>query len=210
MKIKDILESLEEIENNEDKLKYLKEILKRIDDKILIKEINELIEELENDLEEKLQDVVITPQRKRIIEIDDAEHDIEIKESQVTRQRIARPDINLSDLDNEKEVRYESINLNYKPINITPIYQSAQPFSSYENIALQNQLNTKLVEEILVKEKDFNIGQVINDVQREEIRDTIDKFIPNASAEEKIRAEQQVVYDMKFKNKDLKYITKLR
>ena len=210
MKIKDILESLEEIENNEDKLKYLKEILKRIDDKILIKEINELIEELENDLEEKLQDVVITPQRKRIIEIDDAEHDIEIKESQVTRQRIARPDINLSNLDNEKEVRYESINSNYKPINTIPIYQSAQPFSSYENIALQNQLNTKMVEEILVKERDFNIGQVINDVQREEIRDTIDKFIPNASAEEKIRAEHQVVYDMKFKNKDLKYVIKLR
>jgi len=89
-------------------------------------------------------------------------------------------------------------------------YQNNQSFSNYENISLQNQVNTKLVEEMLVKERDFNIGQVINDVQIEEIKDTIDKFIPNASAEEKITARDQVMYDMKFKNKDLKYITKLR
>ena len=210
MKIKDILESLEEIENNEDKLKYLKEILKRIDDKEIIKEIKDIIDELEEGLENKLDKVEISHNIRREMQFDEAESDIELQERQIRQRPLIRNDLNLSNLDNEKEVRYESINSNYKPINTIPIYQSAQPFSSYENIALQNQLNTKMVEEILVKERDFNIGQVINDVQREEIRDTIDKFIPNASAEEKIRAEHQVVYDMKFKNKDLKYVIKLR
>ena len=210
MKIKDILESLEEIENKEDKLKYLKEILKRIDDKEIIKEIKDIIDELEEGLENKLDKVEISHNIRREMQFDEAESDIELQERQIRQRPLIRNDLNLSNLDNEKEVRYESINSNYKPVNITPVYQSAQPFSSYENSALQNQLNTKMVEEILVKERDFNIGQVINDVQKEEIRDTIDKFIPNASAEEKIRAEQQVVYDMKFKNKDLKYVIKLR
>ena len=210
MKIKDILENLEEIEDNKDKLKYLKEIIKKINDEELIKEIKDIINGLEESLENKLDKVEISHNIRREMQFDEAESDIELQERQIRQRPLIRPDLNLSNLDNEKEVRYENVNSNYKPVNAIPVYQSAQPFSSYENIALQNQLNTKLVEEILIKEKDFNVGQMINDVQREEIRDTIDKFIPSASVEEKIRAEQQIVYDMKFKNKDLKYAIKLK
>ena len=212
MKIKDILNNLEEIESNEDKLNYLKELLKEMKDKDLIEEIKEIINELQEDLETKLEeDVKITPVQKRQIKFDEAEHDIEIEQEEITpRQRqVTRPIINLPRTDNETEVRYDASS-NYQSRNVTPIYQTTQSFSNYENISLQNQMNTKMVEEILIKERDFNVGQVINDVQREEIRETIDRFIPSASFEKKIKAEQQVMYDMKFKNKDLKYITKLR
>src|SRR3989344_8425194 len=110
MKIKDILESLEEIENNEDKLKYLKEILKRIDDKEIIKEIKDIIDELEEGLENKLDKVEISHNIRREMQFDEAESDIELQERQIRQRPLIRNDLNLSNLDNEKEVRYESIN----------------------------------------------------------------------------------------------------
>jgi hypothetical protein len=212
MKIKDILKELEKLKDNEEKVQYLKEVLEEINDKELIKEINILIDTLKEDLEEKLsREIVIPVTRKRDLELNEIEQDIEVQERQVARPRqVIRQDIVFPREEDEKETRYETVSPNYKPVSASPTYQVNRPFSSYDNISLQNQVDTKLVEEILVKERDFNIGQVINDFQREEIRDTIDKFIPNASMEEKIKAEQQVIYDMKFKNKDLKYITKLR
>jgi len=212
MKLKDILNKLEEFESNEEKLEYLKKLLNKLKDDILIEDVKDLIEELEENLETKLEDIAITPRRMREIESEDVEIDLEAQERQVARQTIRRPDLNLRNvnLEEENEVRYEATNPNYKPITSTPIYQSVQPFSNYNNLALQNQLNIRMVEEILIKEREFNVGQVISDVQREEIRDTIERFIPNASVEEKIRAEQQVMYEMKFKNKDLKYITRLK
>ena len=211
MDVKEILKNLEKLKSNEDKIKYLNEILKKIKDKDLIEEIKELIQELKDSLESKIEDVVIPVSRRREIELDEVESDIETQERQVVRQRsIPRQQIILPRENDDKETRYDIANSNYKPVNTTPVYQTNQPFSTYENISLQNQMNTKMVEEILVKERDFNIGQVIGDAQREEIRDTIERFVPNASAEEKIRAEEQVMYDMKFKNKDLKYIAKLK
>ena len=54
MKLKDILKVLEKIENNEEKINYLKELIEKIDDKDLVNEIKELINELEENLEEKL------------------------------------------------------------------------------------------------------------------------------------------------------------
>ncbi len=211
MELKDILKALEKLKNNKDKIDYINKIIKEIKDKELIEELKELIKELEEDLEEKLDNVDIPLARRREIELDEVESDIEVQERQVARQRPAiRPDIILPRENDERETRYEAVNANYKPASNAPTYQTSQTFSNYENMSLQSQVNTKLVEEILVKERDFDVGQVINDFQREEIRDTIDRFLPNASTEEKIRAEQQVIYDMKFKNKDLQYIAKIK
>lgn len=210
MELKDILKAIEKLKDNKDKIDYINKIIKEIKDKELIEELQELIKELEEDLEERLDNADIPLARRREIELDEVESDIEIQERQIIRQRpTIRPDIILPRED-ERETRYEAVNAIYKPVSQTPVYQFNQPFSSYENISLQSQVNTKLVEEILVKERDFDVGQIISDIQKEEIRDTIERFLPNASAEEKIRAEQQVIYDMKFKNKDLQYIAKIK
>ena len=90
------------------------------------------------------------------------------------------------------------------------MYQTSPLFSNYDNISLQGQIDTNFVEQALVREMGFDVGQVINDVQKEEIRSTIDKLLPNISTEERITAEDKVMYEMKFKNKDLQYIAKLK
>ena len=210
MKIKDILLALEELENNEEKLNYLKELLKKEKDEELIEEIQELINELEENLEAKLQYTIITPQQKRIIELEEVETDIETQERQITRQRpIIRPDLNINDRKKETEVRYDLPNTNYKEKNV-PVYQNLQSFSTYESIAMQNKIDTAMVEKILVQEDIVSLGQAVNDVQKEQIRGTIERFMPHASVEEKIAAEQQIVYHIGSKDKGLKYMPKLK
>ncbi len=206
MKFKDILKELEDIEDNKEKISYLNKLLKEIQDKDLIKQVKELIKEFEEDLEGKLEEeIVITPSRKREIELDDAEHDIEIQEEQI-RPRVQRQTINLNAEEN-REVRYEN-NVTYQTRIQAPVYQGNQISTAYELMSQQLNMKIGLIEEVLIKERDFNIGQVINESQREEIKETIDKIIPHASPEEKIMAEKKVIYNLQ--SKEHKYMTKLK
>ena len=211
MKLKDILKILEKIENNENKINYLKELIKKTDDKDLINEIKELINELEEDLETKLeQNVAVTPARKREIELDEVEHDIETREQQVTRQRpIARPDLNLQNRESEGEVRYETNVSNYQSRQ-APVYQVNPSFSTYESVAQHDLTNARIVEKILVEEDILTPGSSISETQKEQLRDTIDRFMPNASTEERLTTEKQIIYDMKLKGEELRYIKKLK
>ena len=211
MEIKDILKALEKLKDNKDKINYINKIIKEIKDKELIEELKELVKELEEDLEEKIDNVDIPLARRREIELDEVESDIEVQERQAARQRpVIRPNIILPREEDEKETRYEAVNSNYKQVSNAPVYQTSPLFSNYDNISLQSQIDTNFVEQTLVREMDFDVGQVINDVQKEEIRSTIDKLLPNISTEERITAEDKVMYEMKFKNKDLQYIVKLK
>ncbi|MEK6932418.1 MAG: hypothetical protein AABW56_01330 [Nanoarchaeota archaeon] len=209
MDVKEILKNLEKLKGNEVKIKYLNEILKKIEDKDLIEEIKELIQELEDNLESKIEDVIIPASRRRKMELDEVESDIETQGRQVVRQRqLPRQQIILPRDEEDKETRY-NIAPRYET-KTQQTYQTAQLFTTYENMSQQSQTNARLIEEVLIKERDFDIGNAISENQREEIRDTIDKFMPNASVEERIKTEQQVFYDMKLKDKNLKYIAKLR
>ncbi len=208
MNIKNILKELEKIKNDNDKKDYLNKLIIALKDKKLIEDIKSLAKKLDEDLEEKIEEIIVPISRRKEIERKDFEIDIEQNERQITKEK---PIIRQEQIaDENREVKYNTTSSNYNTISKLSSYQNSARLSDYQNVSLQNQVNTKLVEEILVKEMDFNIGQVINDVQREEIRDTIERFIPNASVEEKINAEKQVLYDMRFKNKDIKYIPKLR
>jgi len=211
MEIKEILKALEKLKENKDKVKYLKEIINKIKDKNLVNEIKELIEELEDNLETKLDNTQIPTARQREIELDEVESDIEVQERKLAPQKIIRPDINLRNIEEEREVRYENNNISYQSTkSTTPVYQTNASFATYESMAQQNAANIRMVEQELIKEDIISFGQPISDVQKERIRDTIERFIPNASPEERIQAENQILYDIKSKDKDLKYISKLK
>ncbi len=188
MDVKEILKNLEKLKGNEVKIKYLNEILKKIEDKDLIEEIKELIQELEDNLESKIEDVIIPASRRRKMELDEVESDIETQGRQVVRQRqLPRQQIILPRDEEDKETRY-NIAPRYET-KTQQTYQTAQLFTTYENMSQQSQTNARLIEEVLIKERDFDIGNAISENQREEIRDTIDKFMPNASVEERIKTE---------------------
>ena len=210
MKLKDILKKLEEFESNDERLDYLKELLKDIEDEELITQIEELINELEENLETKLEDIKITLGRRRELEIEDVKTDLETQERQITRQRINRPDINLSNinLDQENEVRYDTTQT-YQSRS-RPVYQAPQSFFDYQSLTQKDQINTRMVEEILIKEDILSVGEAISESKRDQLRETVERFMPNASTEERINAEKQIMYDMKLKGKELRYIPKLK
>ena len=210
MKLKDILKKLEEFESNDERLDYLKELLKDIEDEELITQIEELINELEENLETKLEDIKITLGRRRELEIEDVKTDLETQERQITRQRINRPDINLSNinLDQENEVRYDTTQTYQSQSR--PVYQAPQSFFDYQSLTQKDQINTRMVEEILIKEDILSVGEAISESKRDQLRETVERFMPNASTEERINAEKQIMYDMKLKGKELRYIPKLK
>ncbi len=204
MKIKDILKELEKLKNNEEKVQYLKEVLEEVNDKNLIEQINKLIKDLKENLEEKLdKEVPLT--RKREVELNEIEQDIEDKERQIRPQQIVRRNIDLDDIKKD-EVNYTG-NFVYKQ-STAPVYQTNQ--LTYESISQQLNTNIRLIEDVLVKESLITPGSTLDEVQKERIQDTIEKFMPHASPEEKLMAEQRIVYDIKTKDKDFKYATKLK
>ena len=210
MKLKDILKELENIRDNEKRVIYLKELLEEIDDKELIKDINKLIEELEEDLESKLDNVAFPVSRKREIELDDVEHDIETQETRVTRQVPVQPRISLQNIEEDKDIRYDFGAQTYqtsKPI----VYQSNQDsFTTYESLALHEDIDITMIEKALFQEGRIEAGSGLSEFHKDQVQETVERFMPYASVEDRIKARDKVFDDLKSKEEKLKYIAKLR
>lgn len=207
MDIKDIKKKLAKLESKEAKLHYLKELLKKAEDKDQEKFIKTLIKEIES-LESKLDEMPdIAPIRKQIA-LDDVEHDIETREMQVTPTRpLRRPDLAIMPREEENlDVNYASSNYS---INLVPQYIIPSSIT-YESL-LDKAPEIGRIEESLVKENILNLESPLNELSREQLRIRVHELMPFATPEEVIRYEDKILNDLRDKKAaNLRYIPKLR
>ena len=200
--IKKILEKLEELETNEEKVEFLKELLKEIDDEDLINEVKELIKGLEENLESKLN--VDVPLRKisREIDIDDNELDVEQIQRNLPQRQAARPDLAIRQNEEDSgEFRYSS-NSNYSNLAL----YSPQAFD-YQT--LQSSFNTDIMKQNIVRESILNPESSLTEIEKENLGKKLRESMPGAS-EEKILMYQAKITDELKKDEKSRYIARLK
>jgi len=200
--IKKILEKLEELETNEEKVEFLKELLKELDDEDLINEVKELIKGLEENLESKLN--VDVPLRKisREIDIDDNELDVEQIQRNLPQRQAARPDLAIRQNEEDSgEFRYSS-NSNYSNLAL----YSPQAFD-YQT--LQSSFNTDIMKQNIVRESILNPESSLTEIEKENLGKKLRESMPGAS-EEKILMYQAKITDELKKDEKSRYIARLK
>ena len=203
--IKEIIEKLEELETNEDRLEYLNSILDETEDEELKDNIKDVIKKLEESLENKLEQTDIPVMRKAMREIDfnEIEDDIETVQRNISQRSPGRPDLAIRQNQDE-----DSLNFNYSSNNN---YSNASLYNSgsFNYQTLQNSFDNDVMKQNLVRENILNPERVITEVEKENLSKKLRETMPGAS-EERILMYQAKISDELRKDEKSKYIARLK
>jgi hypothetical protein len=201
LKIKDIVENLEKIEDNKDKINYLESLLEDLEDEELIEKIESLIKVLKESLENKLN-VEIPVFRKAIREIDfeDLESDVEQMQRNFSKP-FQRPDLIVKNNETEETNFKYGSNANYSNIKL---YNSI----SFDYQSLQNSFDMNVVRENLIRENILNPEGQVTEVERENLNRRLSEMMPNLPEEKLFVYQSKILEDLK--KDERKYIARLR
>ena len=200
--IKDILEKLEELETNEDKLNYLYEILDEIEDEDLINNVKTLIQELDESLETKLENIEVPIRRiNREMDFDDIELDVEEVQRNIARPQ-ARPDLVIRQNEEEESSFNYTSNTNYA---------SAQLYSqgSFDYQTLQRSSQDDFMKNNLIRESILSPEGAVTELEKENLSRKLRETMPGSSEEQIIMYQSRITDELK-KDVKSKYVARLK